>query len=94
LIALIFNSPASAQTNSEGVTLRTATSDSSGLTLTTPSPSLRPEDVGIVPIGTNSPSVTTPAPVTVEESDSPHRSLEDFYGPNEGPVFRLSLIHI
>ena len=59
--------------------------------LATPSPSLRPEDVGIVPIGTNSPSVTTPAPVTLGESDDSTRSLEDFFGPNEGPVFRTAV---
>ena len=91
LVALIFSSPCSAQTNLEAVTLRNATSDSAGPTLTTPSPSLRPEDVGIVPIGTNSPSVTTPAPVTIEESDDSPRSLEDFFGPNEGPVFRTAV---
>ena len=91
LIALIFNFPASAQTNSETVTLRNPTSDSSGPTLTTPSPSLRPEDAGIVPIGTNSPTPTTPAPITLDDSDTSLRSLEDFYGPNEGPVFRTAV---
>jgi len=91
LITLIFSCAASAQTNSEAVTLRTATSESLGPNLTTPSPSLRPEDVGIVPIGTNSPSPTTPAPVVLEESDDSPRSLEDFFGPNEGPVFRTAV---
>ena len=90
LIALIFISPTSAQTNSEAVTPRTAASDSSRPTLTPPSPSLRPEDAGIVTIGSNSPSPSTPPPVTLEDSSSP-RSLEDFYGPNEGPVFRTAV---
>ena len=88
---LIFSWAASAETNSEYVTLRTATSDSSSPDLTTPSNSLQHEEVGIVPIGTNSPSVTTPAPVTLEESDDSPRSLEDFFGPNEGPVFRTAV---
>ena len=91
LIALIFNCTASAETNSKAVTLRTATSDSSGSTLTTPSPSLRPENVGIVTVGTNSPPSVTPAPVTIEDSDTAPRTLEDFYGSNEGPVFRTAV---
>jgi opacity protein-like surface antigen len=91
LITLVFNFPVLAQTNSEAVALRPALPDSSGPTLTPPSSSPRPEDVGIVPIGTSSPSPTTPAPVTLEDSDSSLRSLEDFYGPNEGPVFRTAV---
>ena len=91
LITLIFNFPVSAQTNSENVPPRTATPDSSALTLPPASPSLRPEDVGIVPIGINSPSPTNSAPVTIEETDESPRSLEDFFGPNEGPVFRTAV---
>ena len=93
LIALIFSSPAFAQTNSEAVTLRSATSDSSGPALTTPSPSPSLADVGIVPIGANTPTpaVTTSEPIPLETTEDSPRSLEDFYGPNEGPVFRTAV---
>ena len=93
LIVLLLNFSAAAQTSSVAVTPRTATSDSSGPNLTTPSPSLRPEDVGIVPIGVNTPTpaVSTSEPIPLEATEDSPRSLEDFFGPNEGLVFRTAV---
>ncbi|MDA1341064.1 MAG: hypothetical protein O2804_07030, partial [Verrucomicrobia bacterium] len=93
MIQLIFNWTASAQTNAEAVTLRTAPSDSSEPTLTTPFPSPRLTDVGIVPIGANTPTpaVSTSEPIPLDTTEDSPRSLEDFFGPNEGPVFRTAV---
>ena len=93
LITLIFSCISSAETNSESVTLRTATSDSAGPNLTTPFPSPRLTDVGIVPIGANTPTpaVSTSEPIPLEATEDSPRSLEDFFGPNEGPVFRTAV---
>ena len=71
----------------------TAQSDSSLSTLPPASPSLRPEDIGIVPIGANTPTpaVSTSEPIPIEATEDSPRSLEDFFGPNEGPVFRTAV---
>jgi len=85
LLALLTAAPAFAQI--------TAQSDSSLSTLPPDSPSLRPEDIGIVPIGANTPtpSVATSEPILLDNTDDSPRSLEDFFGPNEGPVFRTAV---
>ena len=85
LLALLTAAPALAQF--------TAQSDSSLSTLPPASPSLRPEDIGIVPIGANTPTpaVSTSEPIPLEATEDSPRSLEDFFGPNEGPVFRTAV---
>jgi opacity protein-like surface antigen len=54
---------------------------------------LRPEDIGIVPIGANTPTpaASTSEPIPLDTTDDSPRSLEDFLGPNEGPVFRTAV---
>jgi opacity protein-like surface antigen len=54
---------------------------------------LRPEEIGIVPIGANTPTpaVSTSEPILLGTTEDSPRSLEDFYGPNEGPVFRTAV---
>jgi opacity protein-like surface antigen len=54
---------------------------------------LRPEDISIVPIGANTPTpaVSTSEPIPLDTTDDSPRSLEDFFGPNEGPVFRTAV---
>ncbi len=71
----------------------TAQSDSSLSTLPPDSPSLRPENIGIVPIGANTPTPdpSTSEPIPLDSTDDSPRSLEDFFGPNEGPVFRTAV---
>ena len=85
LLALLSAAPALAQI--------TAQSDSSLSTLPPASPSLRPEDIGIVPIGANTPTPAIPTlePIPPETTEDSPRSLEDFFGPNEGPVFRTAV---
>ncbi|NBT48664.1 MAG: hypothetical protein EBT07_12760, partial [Actinobacteria bacterium] len=82
----MLSSPASAQTTDGAATLGTTTSDTSGPALATPSPSLRPEEIGIVPIGANHPppAVSTSEPIPLDTTEDSPRSLEDFFGPNEG----------
>ena len=84
-MALLSAAPALAQI--------TAQSDSSLSTLPPASPSLRPEDIGIVPIGANTPTptVSTSGPIPLDTTEDSPRSLEDFFGPNEGPVFRTAV---
>ncbi|NCY20508.1 hypothetical protein EBX31_00945 [bacterium] len=48
-----------------------------------------PEDAGIVPIGAS--SAATTHPVSAEVIEDSTLSLEEFYGPSEGPVFRTAV---
>jgi hypothetical protein len=85
LLALFTAAPALAQIAPQ--------SDSSPSTFPPASPSLRPEDIGIVPIGANTPTPdpSTSEPIPFDTTDDSPRSLEDFFGPNEGPVFRTAV---
>lgn len=96
MLCLFSLSLASAQTpSSELVNLRESESDPSALTRLADSPSLRPEDIGIVPIGAQPPlaldqPTTTSTPTSpVELADEP-RNMDEFFGPHEGFDFRTA----
>ena len=81
LIQLIFITLGSAQTFPETVNLRNPASDSSSPTGS--------ENIGIVPIGTSSSASSNS--ISPNEIEVSTLTMEEFYGPNEGPVFRTAV---
>jgi len=95
LFSLLSLLPAIAQTTTEVVTLRSAPSDSTNLTIPPTTPSPRPEDTSIVPIGTPSPlapdqpALTSATSALLPTAEEP-RNMDKFFGSHEGFNFRTA----
>jgi len=81
LIQLVFITLGSAQTFPETVNLRNPVAD--------PSNPTGSENIGIVPIGTSSSASSNS--ISPNEIEVSTLTMEEFYGPNEGPVFRTAV---